>query len=180
MADVMRELERLRPVYETGVLRLLLRQNAMLYVSLLRSTFDPLTGELPRETVEERFAQSLNALADAGEYAPREDQTFAEAAHQILADLTREGEGDYAWLANSHDAASHRFLYRLTARAHRAIHRLEAGICWINTWGESPAEMPVGGYKQSGVGRENGLTTLAHYTRIKSVQVELGDYASVF
>ena len=43
--------------------------------------------------------------ADAGEYAPREDQTFAEAAHQILADLTREGEGDYAWLANSHDAA---------------------------------------------------------------------------
>ena len=124
MADVMRELERLRPVYETGVLRLLLRQNAMLYVSLLRSTFDPLTGELPRETVEERFAQSLNALADAGEYAPREDQTFAEAAHQILADLTREGEGDYAWLANSHDAASHRFLYRLTARAHRAIEAL--------------------------------------------------------
>ncbi|MEO4045589.1 betaine-aldehyde dehydrogenase [Pseudomonas sp. CAU 1711] len=66
------------------------------------------------------------------------------------------------------------------ARAHRMIHRLEAGICWINTWGESPAEMPVGGYKQSGVGRENGLTTLAHYTRIKSVQVELGDYFSVF
>ena len=65
-------------------------------------------------------------------------------------------------------------------RAHRVIHRLQAGICWINTWGESAAEMPVGGYKQSGVGRENGLTTLAHYTRIKSVQVEMGDYASVF
>ncbi|MCG4453037.1 betaine-aldehyde dehydrogenase [Pseudomonas sp. MMS21-TM103] len=66
------------------------------------------------------------------------------------------------------------------ARAHRVIHQLEAGICWINTWGESPAEMPVGGYKQSGVGRENGLSTLEHYTRTKSVQVELGDYASVF
>lgn len=66
------------------------------------------------------------------------------------------------------------------ARAHRVIHQLEAGICWINTWGESPAEMPVGGYKQSGVGRENGLTTLEHYTRIKSVQVELGGYTSVF
>ncbi|RTF98301.1 betaine-aldehyde dehydrogenase [Serratia marcescens] len=66
------------------------------------------------------------------------------------------------------------------ARAHRVIHQLEAGICWINTWGESAAEMPVGGYKQSGVGRENGLTTLEHYTQIKSVQVELGDYASVF
>ncbi|RRV40066.1 betaine-aldehyde dehydrogenase [Pseudomonas sp. o96-267] len=65
-------------------------------------------------------------------------------------------------------------------RAHRVIHKLEAGICWINTWGESPAEMPVGGYKQSGVGRENGLVTLGHYTRIKSVQLEMGDYASVF
>ncbi|WP_462380090.1 betaine-aldehyde dehydrogenase [Pseudomonas sp. Marseille-QA0892] len=65
-------------------------------------------------------------------------------------------------------------------RAHRVIHRLEAGICWINTWGESAAEMPVGGYKQSGVGRENGLAALAHYTRIKSVQVELGEFASVF
>ncbi|WMJ69070.1 betaine-aldehyde dehydrogenase [Stenotrophomonas sp. 24(2023)] len=65
-------------------------------------------------------------------------------------------------------------------RAHRIIHRLQAGICWINTWGESPAEMPVGGYKQSGVGRENGVSTLAHYTRIKSVQVELGDYVSAF
>jgi betaine-aldehyde dehydrogenase len=66
------------------------------------------------------------------------------------------------------------------ALAHRMIHRLEAGICWINTWGESPAEMPVGGYKHSGVGRENGLITLGHYTRIKSVQVEMGDYASIF
>ena len=65
-------------------------------------------------------------------------------------------------------------------RAHRVIHRLEAGICWINTWGESPAEMPVGGYKQSGIGRENGLETLAHYTQTKSVQVEMGPFESVF
>lgn len=66
------------------------------------------------------------------------------------------------------------------SQAHRMIHQLEAGICWINTWGESPAEMPVGGYKQSGVGRENGISTLNHYTRTKSIQVELGDYQSVF
>ncbi|MCH4561573.1 betaine-aldehyde dehydrogenase [Halomonas sp. EGI 63088] len=65
-------------------------------------------------------------------------------------------------------------------RAHRTIHRLEAGICWINTWGESPAEMPVGGVKQSGVGRENGIETLAHYTQTKSVQVEMGPFESVF
>ncbi|KFI92238.1 hypothetical protein BISA_0635 [Bifidobacterium saguini DSM 23967] len=123
MGDIRREMERLRPIYETGVLRLLLRQHAMLYVALLRAAFDPLTGELPRETVEERFAHSLELLASSGEYTLK-DQSYSEAAHRILADLTREGEGDYAWLANSHDAASHRFLYRLTARAHRAIEAL--------------------------------------------------------
>ena len=66
------------------------------------------------------------------------------------------------------------------ARAHRIIHQIEAGICWINTWGESPAEMPVGGYKHSGVGRENGIVTLQQYTQTKSVQVELSPFQSVF
>ncbi len=121
LADVRREMERLRPVYETGVLRLLLRGNSMLYVALLRSTFDPLTGELPREIVEERFSRSLTRLAETGDYTPKEGQTSAEAAHTILQQLTKEGEGDYAWLANSLDVAAHRYLYRLTARAHRAI-----------------------------------------------------------
>ena len=65
-------------------------------------------------------------------------------------------------------------------RAHRVIHQLEAGICWINNYNLSPVEMPVGGYKQSGVGRENGLATLSHYTQIKSVYVELGDVESSF
>lgn len=65
-------------------------------------------------------------------------------------------------------------------RAHRVIHRLEAGICWVNTWGESPSEMPVGGYKQSGIGRENGIETLNHYTQTKSIQIEMGAFESVF
>ncbi|MCW4148129.1 betaine-aldehyde dehydrogenase [Halomonas sp. 18H] len=65
-------------------------------------------------------------------------------------------------------------------RAHRVIHQLEAGICWVNTWGESPSEMPVGGYKESGIGRENGVETLNHYTQTKSVQIEMGPFESVF
>ena len=54
-------------------------------------------------------------------------------------------------------------------RAHRVIHQLKAGICWINNYGASPAEMPVGGYKLSGIGRENGIETLDQYTQTKSV-----------
>lgn len=66
------------------------------------------------------------------------------------------------------------------SRAHRVIHQLQAGICWINTWGDSPAEMPVGGYKHSGIGRENGIETLKHYTQTKSILVELDDFASPY
>ncbi|OEF28122.1 betaine-aldehyde dehydrogenase [Vibrio rumoiensis] len=66
------------------------------------------------------------------------------------------------------------------SRAHRVIHQMQAGICWINTWGDSPAEMPVGGYKHSGIGRENGTETLHHYTQTKSVFVHLGDFESPY
>lgn len=65
-------------------------------------------------------------------------------------------------------------------RAHRVIHQLDAGICWINNYGTSPAEMPVGGYKQSGIGRENGLSTLNHYTQLKSVYVGMTPLDSPF
>ncbi|MDE1241715.1 betaine-aldehyde dehydrogenase [Vibrio aestuarianus] len=66
------------------------------------------------------------------------------------------------------------------SRAHRVIHQLQTGICWINTWGDSPAEMPVGGYKHSGIGRENGIETLKHYTQTKSILVELDDFSSPY
>ncbi len=61
------------------------------------------------------------------------------------------------------------------ARAHRVVGRLEAGTCWINTYNVTPIEMPFGGYKQSGLGRENGLAAIEHYTQLKSVYVEMGD-----
>ncbi|MDO6562808.1 betaine-aldehyde dehydrogenase [Amphritea sp. 1_MG-2023] len=66
------------------------------------------------------------------------------------------------------------------ARAHRVIGQMQAGICWINAWGASPAEMPVGGYKESGIGRENGIDTLYNYTQTKSVFVDLNDIESPY
>ena len=65
-------------------------------------------------------------------------------------------------------------------RAHRVIHQLEAGICWVNSWGASPAEMPVGGYKLSGIGRENGIEALNQYTQTKSVYMGMVDLDSPF
>lgn len=57
--------------------------------------------------------------------------------------------------------------------AHQVISKLEAGITWINTWGESPAEMSVGGWKQSGVGVENGKRGLEAWVRNKSTLVDM-------
>ncbi|KXO07289.1 Betaine aldehyde dehydrogenase [Moritella sp. JT01] len=65
-------------------------------------------------------------------------------------------------------------------RAHRVIHQMQAGICWINAYGASPAEMPVGGYKMSGIGRENGSETLKAYTQIKAVYVGMQPLESPF
>ena len=65
-------------------------------------------------------------------------------------------------------------------RAHRVIHQLKAGICWVNSYGNSPAQMPVGGYKQSRIGRENGVETLNSYTQTKSVYVGMTDIESPF
>jgi betaine-aldehyde dehydrogenase len=60
------------------------------------------------------------------------------------------------------------------ARAHRVIAALQAGTCWINTYNLTPVEMPFGGMKQSGVGRENGKAALEYYSQTKSVYVGMG------
>ena len=60
------------------------------------------------------------------------------------------------------------------ARAHRTIAGLEAGTCWINSYNITPIELPFGGVKQSGLGRENGRAAIEHYTQLKSVYVNLG------
>jgi len=60
-------------------------------------------------------------------------------------------------------------------RAHRVIARLQAGTCWINQYNITPIELPFGGVKLSGLGRENGRAAIEHYTQLKSVYVAMGD-----
>lgn len=60
-------------------------------------------------------------------------------------------------------------------RAHRVIANLEAGTCWINHYNITPIELPFGGHKRSGLGRENGRAAIEHYTQLKSVYVAMGD-----
>ena len=66
------------------------------------------------------------------------------------------------------------------ARAHRVAGELQAGTMWINHYNLSPIEIPFGGAKSSGIGRENSLEALRHYSQVKSVYVETGDVASPY
>lgn len=59
------------------------------------------------------------------------------------------------------------------SRAHNISRQIEAGTVWINCYYNMRLGLPVGGFKQSGFGRENTLDALDDYTHTKSVVVQL-------
>ncbi|MCG6113672.1 MAG: betaine-aldehyde dehydrogenase [Mesorhizobium sp.] len=99
----------------------------------------------------------------------------------VMSVLTFEEEDDVIARANDTEfgLAAGVFTGDL-ARGHRVIAQLQAGTCWINAYNLTPVEIPFGGYKQSGIGRENGLAALSHYSQLKSVYVETGDVDSPY
>ncbi|MEH6943115.1 aldehyde dehydrogenase family protein [Bacillus sp. JJ722] len=58
-------------------------------------------------------------------------------------------------------------------KAHKVAHALRTGNVWINTYGLMDPASPFGGYKQSGIGRENGAAAIDMYTEMKSVWLNL-------
>ncbi|KAJ7595174.1 aldehyde dehydrogenase [Mycena floridula] len=59
------------------------------------------------------------------------------------------------------------------SRAIRAAHGLEAGVAFVNCYNELEKNVPFGGFKQSGIGREYGQAGLEAFTQIKSVIINL-------
>jgi len=57
--------------------------------------------------------------------------------------------------------------------AHRMAARIRAGVVWINNHNQTDAALPFGGFKQSGWGREMGLSGIELYTELKTVGVFL-------
>ncbi len=60
-------------------------------------------------------------------------------------------------------------------RAHKLARKLQAGTVWINSSGEGSPQIPFGGYKKSGIGRELGEYALQNYYQVKAVSVNLGN-----
>jgi aldehyde dehydrogenase (NAD+) len=57
----------------------------------------------------------------------------------------------------------------------RVANSLKAGTVWVNSYNMLHHQVPFGGYKESGIGRELGEAALANYTQTKSVSIRLGD-----
>ena len=85
-------------------------------------------------------------------------ETAAEAVH--LANQSRYGLAASVWTGD-------------LARGHETAENLESGIVWINSHGIPELSMPIGGYKQSGWGREHGLEGLKIYMETKSIMARM-------
>ena len=66
------------------------------------------------------------------------------------------------------------------ATAYRAGREIQAGRVWTNTYHDYPAHAAFGGYKQSGIGRENHLMMLEHYQQTKNLLVGYAQQAKGF
>ncbi|MGW5642806.1 aldehyde dehydrogenase [Saccharopolyspora sp. NPDC003752] len=64
---------------------------------------------------------------------------------------------------------------RDVARAHRMVRRLRAGSVWVNNYRKTNYVAPFGGFKESGIGRENGFHAIEEYTEVKTVWIDTGN-----
>ncbi|MEE9163429.1 MAG: aldehyde dehydrogenase family protein [Thermoplasmata archaeon] len=104
------------------------------------------------------------------------DMTIAkeEIFGPVLSVLTFEDENEAIEIANDTDFGLCAGIWtRDLARAHRMAARVQAGIVSVNEYPITFPQTPFGGYKQSGIGREQGLDAVYHYSRVKNVLINL-------
>ncbi|AHK43694.1 MULTISPECIES: betaine-aldehyde dehydrogenase [Ensifer] len=103
-----------------------------------------------------------------------DDMTIAreEIFGPVMCVLDFESEADVVARANATEFGLSAGVFTADiTRAHRVVDQLEAGTLWINTYNLCPVEIPFGGSKQSGFGRENSVAALNHYSELKTVYV---------
>ena len=87
-----------------------------------------------------------------------------EAEAVALANNSKYGLGGAVWTTS-------------VSRAHRVARDTRAGVFWVNTHHRNDPSAPWGGFKESGMGRENGWESYREYTETQTVVVSLSDTA---
>ena len=137
-----------------------------------------------------RLVTGGNRIAGQGYYVQptvfadvTDDMTIAreEVFGPLMSVLSFDNEDEVIGRANATEfgLAAGVFTADLS-RAHRMVDALDAGTCFINSYNDAPVEVPFGGVKMSGVGRENSKAAILHYSQLKSVFVRMGDMESPF
>lgn len=94
----------------------------------------------------------------------------------VLSIIPFETEAEAIQIANDSDYGLAAAVWSKNInRAIRVVSELRAGITWINTYHPTHNELPWGGYKQSGIGRELGLYGIESYLETKQVNINLDE-----
>jgi len=131
-------------------------------------------GDLPQDKgLKDGFYVTPAIFADCDD-----DMKFVqeEVFGPLMSVMSFKTEDEVLERANStHFGLSGAVFTQDFSRAHRVANKIQAGMVWINEYNITPAEIPFGGYKQSGIGRENGLQAIEYYTQLKTIYANLGD-----
>jgi acyl-CoA reductase-like NAD-dependent aldehyde dehydrogenase len=94
----------------------------------------------------------------------------------VVAVIPFSGEDEAVAIANGVDFGLGAAVWTHdVARAHRVARRLRTGITWINDYHRTDPASPWGGFKLSGLGRENGEDAIHMFTEVKSTWVRLAE-----
>jgi betaine-aldehyde dehydrogenase len=94
----------------------------------------------------------------------------------VLTVTTFDSEADAIKIANDTEYGLAAGIWtRNVQRAARVAQEIRAGIVWVNTYHPTFNELPWGGYKQSGIGRELGLYGIEEYLETKQVNINLDE-----
>jgi betaine-aldehyde dehydrogenase len=93
----------------------------------------------------------------------------------VLSVMTFDSEAEAVRLANATEYGLAASIWTKNLdRALTTVRGVKAGRVWVNTTLAGGPEMPVGGFKQSGIGRDTGRHGIEEYTEVKSVNIQIG------